>query len=168
MDPNSPARACSEFASSGVFTDTAISRCTRALREESGNRNNLIVTYMNRGNIHLGRHELELAVADFDAVIGLDERNAEARLNKGVALVLLQQYGPAIAVLTVALSLGVNEPHKAYYTRAAAREQLGDLRGALEDYNTALEIRPDWGLADAEMQRLARAHQAQLAEHLQD
>jgi tetratricopeptide (TPR) repeat protein len=81
---------------------------------------------------------------------------------------MLENYGPAIAVLTEALSLGVSEPHKAYYTRGAAREQLGDLRGALEDYTTALEIRPDWGLADAEMQRLARVRQERLAQHLQD
>jgi tetratricopeptide (TPR) repeat protein len=168
MDPSSHARACQEFAASGNFTDAAVARCTRALREEQDNRINLIATYMNRGNIHIARHEPELALADFNAVTELDEQNAEARLNRGVAMVMLENYGPAIAVLTEALSLGVSEPHKAYYTRAAAREQLGDLRGALEDYSTALEIRPDWGLADAEMQRLARVRQERLAEHLQD
>ena len=168
MDPNSHARACQEFALTGNFTDAAIARCTRALREEQGNRINLIATYMNRGNIHIARREPELALADFNAVTALDERNAEARLNRGVAMVMLENYGPAIALLTEALSLGVNEPHKAYYTRGAAREQLGDLRGALEDYTTALEIRPDWGLADAEMQRLARARQERLAQHLED
>lgn len=170
MDANSHARACNDFAASGNFTDAAVSRCTRAIREEQGNGNriNLIVTYMNRGNIHMGRREPELALADFDAVISLDEGNAEARLNKGVAMVMLENYGPAIAVLTDALGRGVSEPHKAYYTRAAAREALGDLRGALEDYTTALEIRPDWGLADAEIQRLARAHREMLAQHLDD
>ena len=168
MDANSHARACNDFVHNGTFSDAAISRCTRALREEQGNRANLIVTYMNRGNIHMARHEPELALADFNAIIAIDEANAEARLNKGVALVMLQNYGPAIAELTDSLSRGVNEPHKAYYTRAAAREALGDLRGALEDYTTALEIRPDWGLADAEMQRLARARQERLAQHLEE
>jgi tetratricopeptide (TPR) repeat protein len=168
MDPNSHARACQEFAVNGNFSDAAVARCTRALREEEDNRINLIATYMNRGNIHIARREPELALADFNAVTELDEQNAEARLNRGVAMVMLENYGPAIAVLTDALSLGVNEPHKAYYTRGAAREQLGDLRGALEDYTTALEIRPDWGLADAEMQRLARVRQGRLAHHLED
>ncbi len=168
MDANSHARACNEFAISGNTTDAAITRCTRALREERENRGNLVVTYMNRGNIHMARREPELALADFEAVLALDERNAEARLNKGVAWVMLENYGPAIAVLTDALSLGVNEPHKAYYSRAAAREALGDMRGALEDYTTALQIQPDWGLADAEMQRLARARQERLAQHLEE
>lgn len=168
MDPASHARACNDFAAAGNISDAALARCTRALREEAGNRGNLVVTRLNRGNIYMGRHEPQLAIADFDAAIALDPRNAEARLNKGVALVVLEQYGPAIAIVTESLSLGVNEPHKAYYTRAAAREALGDLRGALEDYTTALEIRPDWGLADAEIQRLARARQQRLAEHLED
>jgi tetratricopeptide (TPR) repeat protein len=168
MDASSHARVCNDFAVTGNFSDAAITRCTRALREEAENRVNLIITYMNRGNIHMGRHEPELALADFNAVIDLDETNAEARLNKGVALVMLENYGPAIAILTEALGMNVSEPHKAYYTRGAAREQLNDLRGALEDYTTALEIRPDWGLADQEMQRLARARQERLAQHLEE
>ncbi len=168
LDANTHALACDDFARSGVSTDAAIARCTRALREERNNRNNLIVTYMNRGNIYMARGEPQSALADFNAVLELDETNAEARLNKGVALVLLEQHGQAIAILTEALSLAVNEPHKAYYSRAAAREALGDFRGALEDYTTALEIRPDWGPADAEMQRLARQRQERLAQHAED
>jgi tetratricopeptide (TPR) repeat protein len=168
MDASTHARVCNEFAATGNFSDDAVTRCTRALREERANRANLIITYMNRGNIHAARREPELALADFNAIIELDENNAEARLNKGVAMVMLQNYGPAIAVLTEALGLGVNEPHKADYTRAAAREALGDQRGAYEDYTTALQIQPDWGLADAEMQRIARLRQERLAEHLMD
>jgi len=168
MDASSHARACNDFAASGNRSDAALMRCGRALREEQDNRGNLVVTYMNRGNIYMARHEPALALADFDAVIELDEGNAEARLNKGVALVMMEQYGPAIRVLTEAVSLGVSEPHKAYYSRAAAREALGDLHGALDDYTTALEIRPDWGLADAEMQRLARLRRERLAQHLEE
>lgn len=168
MDANSHARACDDFANSGNRSDAAVMRCGRALREERDNRGNLIVTHMNRGNIYMARREPQLALADFEAVIALDESNAEARLNRGVALVMLERYPEAIRVLTDAVSLGVNEPHKAYYSRAAAREALGDLRGALDDYTTALEIRPDWGLADAEMQRLANLRRERLARHLED
>lgn len=168
MDASTHARVCNDFATTGNFSDAAVARCTRALREERANRANLIITLMNRGNIYAARREPELALADFDAIIEIDENNAEARLNKGVAMVMLQNYGPAISVLTEALGMGVSEPHKAYYTRAAAREALGDQRGAYEDYTTALQIRPDWGLADAEMQRIARLRQERLAEHLAD
>lgn len=167
LDSTTHARTCSEYAASGNVSDGAVARCTRALREVREHRANLVITYMNRGNIYMARREVQEALSDFDAALNLDPANAEARLNKGVALVMLEQYGLAISVLTEALSRGVSEPHKAYYGRAAAREALGDLRGALEDYTTALQIRPDWGLADAELQRLARLRQERLAEHLE-
>lgn len=166
LGADSNARACADFAAALDRTDGAIARCSRALREEAGNRANQIITYINRGNLRLARAEYDLAITDFDAAIRLEPTNAEAQLNKGVALIALERFGPAIVTLTEAVSLGVQEPHKAYYNRAIAREALGDYRGALEDYSTALAIRPDWGLADAEMQRLARRRQEQLAEHL--
>lgn len=168
LDPQSHARACADAAAALDRDDRAMARCTRALRDEARNRLNLIITYINRGNLRLARAEYALALADFDSAIALDPENAEARLNRGVALIAQEQFGPAIVALTEAVSLGVHEPHKAYYNRAIAREALGDLRGALEDYGTALAIRPDWGLADAEQQRLARLRQAQLASHLED
>jgi hypothetical protein len=39
---------------------------------------------------------------------------------------------------------------------------LGDVRGAYEDYNTALDIYPDWGPANAELQRFARQRRQHL------
>jgi Tfp pilus assembly protein PilF len=57
----------------------------------------------------------------------------------------------------------VREPHKAYLNRGVARENLGDLRGAYEDYSTALQIQPDWGPANAELARFARGRQEHLA-----
>jgi hypothetical protein len=40
---------------------------------------------------------------------------------------------------------------------------LGDLPGAYEDYSTALRIKPDWGAAEAELARSARAREERLA-----
>jgi tetratricopeptide (TPR) repeat protein len=62
-----------------------------------------------------------------------------------------------VAAITEALSLGVAEPHKAYFNRAAARERLGDVRGAYEDYSAALQIRPNWPPAEAELERFVRS-----------
>lgn len=168
MAADSHARACADYAAALDRSDRAMLRCNRAVRDEARNRPNLAITYINRGNIHLARAEYPLALADFDAAIALFPENAEAHLNRGVALIATEQFGPAIVSLTEAVSRGVHEPHKAYYNRAVAREALGDFRGALEDYSTALAIRPDWGLADAEMQRLARLRREQLAQHLED
>ena len=83
-------------------------------------------------------------------------------MNRGAALIQLRRYGEAIAAFTDAIGLDVQDPYKAYFNRGAAREALGDLRGAYEDYNTALEIYPDWGPANAELQRFARQRRENL------
>lgn len=157
------AQACGQFAAAGDVSTDAVAVCDRAISAERLNRANEIATRINRGTIHLRRREGEPALADFDAVIELDRRHAEAYLNRGAALVMLGRPGLAVASITEALSLGVREPHKAYFNRGAAREALGDMRGAYEDYTTALEIQPDWGPANAELARFVRTRQEQLA-----
>ncbi len=163
LNSRSNAQTCENSAARGDSSDTALAACDRAISREHLDGRNLIATLMNRGNIHVLRNEGAAALQDFDAVIALDEADAAAWLNRGVALMMLDSAGQAVIATTEALSLGVSEPHKAYYTRAAAREALGDLRGAYEDYSTALEIEPDWGPADAELQRLVRRRHEWLA-----
>lgn len=160
-DPN--ARRCSQLVLQGDSSDQTVSFCSDALNYRRLEREANLRLLINRGVTYMRRSESALAVADFDAVIALDRRNAEAHLNRGAALLQMRQNGPAIAAITEALSLGVVEPHKAYFNRAAAREALGDIRGAYEDYNTALEIQPDWGPANAELSRFARTRRDHLA-----
>lgn len=160
------AQACSQFVAAGDSSDVALAACNRAVDTERLNRQLQIATRINRGAMHLRRREGAAALTDFDAVIAMDRRHAEAHLNRGAALVMLEQHGQAVTAITEALGLGVSEPHKAYFNRGAAREALGDLRGAFEDYNTALDIQPDWGPANAELARFARARREHLAEVL--
>ncbi|MCC6788147.1 MAG: tetratricopeptide repeat protein [Hyphomonadaceae bacterium] len=160
-DPN--ARRCSDQVMRGDTSDETIGRCSEALGYRHLTQVAEIQLRINRGVTYMRRQQNELALADFDAVIEIDRRHPEAHVNRGAALLQLHRYGPAIASFTEALGLGVQEPYKAYFNRGAAREALGDIRGAYEDYNTALEIYPDWGPANAELQRFAR----QRREHLQ-
>lgn len=143
--------------------DGVLEECTRALRYPRLSRAGEAQIRINRGIVHLRRHEGEAALADFDTVLERDRNNPEAHLNRGAAFVQMGQHGQAIAEITTALGLGVREPHKAYYNRGAAREALGDLRGAYEDYSTALEIQPDWGPANAELARFVRTRRDHLA-----
>jgi tetratricopeptide (TPR) repeat protein len=162
------ARRCSDNVLAGDSSNDTVQFCTRALDYRRLSREGRIQLLINLGVTHLRRHEAEAALANFDAVLGIDRRHAEAHLNRGAALVQLGRHGPAIAAITEALGLGVREPHKAYFNRGAAREALGDLRGAYEDYNTALEIQPDWGPANAELARFARARREHLANVLSE
>ncbi|MCX7357025.1 MAG: tetratricopeptide repeat protein [Alphaproteobacteria bacterium] len=157
------ARRCSDQVMRGDTSDETITRCTEALGYRHLTQAAEIQLRINRGVTFMRRQQNEEALADFDAVVEIDRRHPEAQVNRGAALLQLHRYGPAIAAFTEALGLGVREPYKAYFNRGAAREALGDVRGAFEDYNTALEIYPDWGPANAELQRFAR----QRREHLQ-
>jgi tetratricopeptide (TPR) repeat protein len=165
---DSNARRCGDGVVAGDISDRTIEECTRALNYRGLDRTTRLQVLNNRGVAHLRRQEYESALADFDAVAALDRRNAEVHLNRGAVLVQLRRHGEAIAAITQALGLGVAEPHKAYFNRGAAREALGDLRGAYEDYNTALEIQPDWGPANAELARFARTRRAYLANVLNE
>ncbi len=50
----------------------------------------------------------------------------------------------------------MSEPavEESFYWRALAREALGDLDGAIQDYKRALQWHPDWVLAQAQLDRL--------------
>ncbi|HVK80005.1 MAG TPA: tetratricopeptide repeat protein [Verrucomicrobiae bacterium] len=156
-------RRCSEAVVAGDSSDRTVEECTRALNYRRIDRATQLQLLINRGVTHMRRGENEPALQDFDEVIRLDRHQAEAHLNRGAVLVQMRQHGQAIAAITEALGLGVREPHKAYFNRGAAREALGDLRGAYEDYSTALEIQPDWGPASAELARFARGRRDHLA-----
>jgi tetratricopeptide (TPR) repeat protein len=154
---------CAAYAAEGRADAVAVQACTQALDMERLNRANKIATLINRGALNLRSKDGAAALADFAAVVALDKKNAEAHLNRGAALVMVGQPGPAVAAITHALSLGVREPHKAYFNRGAAREAMSNLRGAYEDYETALQIQPDWGPAQAELQRFVRMKRDTLA-----
>jgi tetratricopeptide (TPR) repeat protein len=159
-DPN--ARRCSDQVMRGDTSDATITSCTEALGYRHLTQAAEVLLRINRGVTYMRRQENEQALLDFDAVLVIQPRHAEAQVNRGAALLQLRRYGPAIASFTEALGLGVQEPYKAYFNRGAAREALGDYRGAYEDYNTALEIYPDWGPANAELQRFARQRRENL------
>ena len=49
-----------------------------------------------------------------------------------------------MASLDKGIELEPLEPEKAYYNRAIAHEQLGNVRGAYFDYLKASELAPEW------------------------
>ena len=105
QDPNTEARAvtvigtdaqarrCGERVAAGDTSDRTVETCTRALSYRRITRESQIQVLVNRGVTYLRRREIELALADFDAVIAIAPRNGEAHLNRGAALMQLRQYG---------------------------------------------------------------------------
>lgn len=162
------ANACAAAATAGRADDAAIADCTQALTSEGLSRNNKALIHINRGAMNLRLARGDAALADFDAALEIVPNMPEAHLNRGAALVMVKKPGQAVGAITTALQLGVRDPHKAYFNRGAARESLGDLRGAYEDYNTALAIKPDWELVEGELARFAKVRRDRLAAALAD
>ena len=80
-------------------------------------------------------------------------------MNRGAALVGRHQFAEALIDINKAITLGIDEPAKAYYNRALAYEGLDNLKAAYFDYRKALEINPDWEPPKKELARFSVAQQ---------
>ncbi|MBI1252431.1 MAG: tetratricopeptide repeat protein [Alphaproteobacteria bacterium] len=154
FENNTAIEICSRAAAQGDVSDTAVEACQQA-RESRLTFNDRIATLINSGVVHLRRGEFDRAIGFYDQVLAQEPDHAIAMFNRGAAMVHAGRYAESVSSLTQSLTLGVAEPHKAYYYRGAARRALGDLRGAREDFRSALAIAPDFppaatGLSEVE------------------
>ena len=142
---NSAARLCYEASESQIRTGVGIDNCDRALETENLSRYDTVATHVNRGILRMRKGRIDDAIADFDAAIELDPRQAEAYLNKGLAL-LRMPGGPeqALPLFDSALQRNTRKPALAYYGRAVAHELGGRIRDAYRDYRQASRLEPKW------------------------
>jgi tetratricopeptide (TPR) repeat protein len=162
------ANACAKAAGEGRADAESIAHCSQALKTERLSRQNQGIVHINRAAMLMRQGDGASALADLDEAAKRLPDNADIQLNRGVALIMTGQPAKAVSALTQSLQMNVRNPHMAYYHRAAARERLNDLRGALEDYTAALDINPDWALAEAELARFVRVRRDQVAQALAD
>ncbi len=119
-------------------------------------------TYNNRGNVKVRRSDLRGALADYDLAIKADPEMTAAYFNRGKARLLVGEYEGAISDLTKVIQNGNrvdsrtnlflfgNERgnqrsgmmYASYMGRGFAREQKGDLTGALADLTQAIATNP--------------------------
>ncbi|MCW6512268.1 tetratricopeptide repeat protein, partial [Lichenifustis flavocetrariae] len=85
--------------------------------------------------------DLDRAIADYTAAIGLDPGHADAYYNRGAAYVQKGDFDRAIADYSAAI--GLNPGHaNAFYNRGAAYGNKGDLNRAIADFDTAIGLDP--------------------------
>lgn len=149
------ARVCYEAADgSGRPNIDELSQCDRALHQEPLTRYETAATHVNRGIVLIRRGRIEAGIGDFDRALKLDPEQPEAYLNKGIAL--LRQEGrarEALPLIETALAKGTRRPAAAYYSRAVAHEELGDVPAAYRDYRLASEADPEWRIPRVELAR---------------
>ena len=158
------AQACFNAANQRQTLGNGDRSCSIALANPALSPTLRAATLVNRGIIAMDRDRIDAAVSDFDAAIALMPGNADAFINKGVALLRLEgRAADAVAVLTVALDLNPRRPELAYFHRAVANEALGRVRAAYEDYATAAQLAPDWPEPAQQLQRFKVVRRKTLA-----
>lgn len=138
---NARAQACEAHAKLAadrrMSPESAVDTCSEALAVEfldTADRGVVLFSMMG---------ESASALADFNAASLVAPRRSESYVNRGGVLIQQRRYEEAILELDKGLERGsLREPWKAHYNRALAREALGDLRGARDDFATALELNP--------------------------
>lgn len=148
------ARDCYDEAQSGNYVfRLAEQTCSRALREETLTRENRAATYVNRGVLRMREGEYEQALSDYNNATSILPELGAAYLNEGAAHIYQRNFSDALVSLNRAIELNTNDLFAAYYNRAIARENTGDVPGAYYDLQRSLELKPGWDLAERQLSR---------------
>lgn len=140
------AASCAKAAALGLADTDSLRLCTQAIDAGGLTRHDLLVTYVNRGAVSMNRHDYAAARTDFDHAIKIDPTAGEAWVDRGAIDILEHRYDGGIADTTKGIALGVLDPAKAYFNRAAAEEGVGDEPSAYVDYQEAVVLKPAWDL----------------------
>lgn len=127
--------------------------CTRALREQAMTRNNRAATYVNRGVLRMREGKYDESLEDYSSALKLRPELGAAYLNKGAAHIYQKDFASALAPLDRAIELDSADLFAAYYNRAIAKENTGDVAGAYYDFQKSLELKPGWELAERQLTR---------------
>jgi tetratricopeptide (TPR) repeat protein len=131
-----------------------LAACDRALASVGEDTYMHAALLVNRADIHLMMEDYRATVNDAEASIALKPDLSAAYLNQGAGLVGLQRYKEALVALQKAIELGITDKSDlVYFNSAIAKEQLGDVRGAYDDYKKSLEINPDFEPAKVQLTR---------------
>ena len=149
------AEACSKAALAGKTEYRFEAACTQSIEEEQLNARDRAGTYVNRGILRMRRANWRAATKDFDQAVHIMPNLGEAYVNRGAASIGEHRYADGLTDLNKGISLGVEEPAKAYYNRALAYEGLEDVKAAYFDYQKAAELSPEW---TAPKEQLVRFH----------
>ena len=152
---SSHARMCYLSAESRIRPAAgAMADCDTALAVGTTIPADRVATFVNRGILKLRLGRTDEAIGDFDSAIALDADQAEAYLNKGMA-VLRRDSGweQAVRLFDTAIDKRTRRPEIAYYGRAVANEMGGRITAAYHDYRQASALAPEWSDPKSELAR---------------
>jgi Flp pilus assembly protein TadD len=115
-----------------------IIECTKIIRKNKKSS----AAYNNRGRAYMKKGLTEKAMADYNKAIQLDNKNSSAHNNRGMLLSdVMNDYDAAISEFNKSIELTPDEP-TIYFNRGLALERKGELKQALSDFKTFVELAP--------------------------
>lgn len=117
----------------------AIDLYTRCIDTGNLAQRNLIVAHNDRGNAYGRQGRYEQALADFNAVIALNEKDPDAFYNRGLTHKRLRQINEALADYDQAIALNPKYS-KAYNNRGSIYGERGLFQRAIGDFDKAISL----------------------------
>jgi tetratricopeptide (TPR) repeat protein len=114
---------------------------------------NRAATYTNRGVLRMRSGDYDGALSDYGIAKNMKPELGAIWLNEGAAFIFLKDFDSALVSLDKAIELDSQELYAAYYNRAIARENTGDLAGAYADFQKTVELNPDFERAKWQLTR---------------
>ena len=127
--------------------------CTRALELEALNLTNKAATFTNRGVLRMRQGEYDAALQDYASAKRIKPGTGATWLNEGAAYIFKKDFNSALVSLEKAIELNSEDLYAAYYNRAIARENTGDIQGAYYDFVKSKELNPDFAATDRQLAR---------------
>lgn len=148
-------KACYEAVQYGrMQINEAVKLCDRAIETESMKARDRAATHTNRGILYMRQGNNARALKDYQRSLDLMPSLQEAKVNLGAALYNLKRYPEALVALNEGLGTESIEARAiGYYNRGLTHEKLGDIQSAYEDFRRALEAKPEFPQAAAQMAR---------------
>src|SRR5262249_21743508 len=124
---------------SGAAAVDKMAACTQAINSGRLSGVDLAAAYFHRGNAWADRKQFELAIADYDAALGITPRSAEALNNRGSAWRASGDGNRALADFTRAIEINPRYI-LALRNRAAVWRSLGEPERAKVDEAVAFDL----------------------------
>lgn len=147
------AQGCYRASAEAQATLDGITTCDRALQRETLAADDRFAVYVDRGILKMMREDFSDAQADFDQAVAMNPGRPEGWLNMAILRFKQNESAAALPLFDRALALGTQVPEIAYYGRALAHEDVGNIPAAYADLRRAVSLRPTW---DEPVRELAR------------
>jgi tetratricopeptide (TPR) repeat protein len=142
-----------------IAADGDLEDCNFAIRQGRLTTRDLAATYSNRGIIEVVLERYQEAFEDYGTAIQIMPDLPEPYVGRGNVYFIANKLDEAIEHYNKAMSLELGKMHIAFLNRGLAYEAQGRLAEAENDYRKAIELAPEWTLAQEKLERVLAKRQ---------